>query len=678
MAKTIDELKSAAAIVRDASEEHENTALRVGQLLIEMIETLPHMADEDIAAAKANAIKALNAATVMGRQLGVVSGEFAKGDIVATKDDYPAGTTVEVLMKNTGLDASLIAYDTNGQRIYTVFDFVNTGGGAGNVVSFEPKTVPTNFGYLALSNGGAYVTITVQNSTIIELGKRISNETIQGSRIVKGTITEDRTSFIRLMSDNMYDKETGATGKYIDYRNGGERSASSLKITNYIPVTPGEDYWFNGNQDSWGYAFYDGSKQLVSFGSKRSLDPDVPHTPSDDYPNDKTKPVHVTAPDGAVYLRVTFAIADDESLNRVNEGRYKAFDEYKCGIDESLLPKGGDEVVKNQLQLQGLLGSYGAVVCQETITNGTSMTVTNYPQYISSHACVSFGALVTGAFTSLRIGFEYSWIVIDQTKIHKYYSDGTHVEQPHGLTISGYIRVAMNHVDYNKMKVAISTEGGNAIINYESWYYLAGGLPTALCNFAGSRAKLGVTNARLHSPIWVIGDSYISYSLYRWPHHLWQMGYDNGLVDGHGGARSEAMYAELQLLLRYGCPKYLLWCLGMNDSGSAANEQGWHTVMEQLKPLCKEKDITLVLATIPNVSGRDHTAKNAEVRRLAAEEGYRYIDFAKAVHGETYGQPWYDGYMQDDVHPNEKGAKALASQVLVDFPEIMVYTDKTF
>lgn len=40
MAKTIDELKSAAAIVRDASEEHENTALRVGQLLIEMIETL--------------------------------------------------------------------------------------------------------------------------------------------------------------------------------------------------------------------------------------------------------------------------------------------------------------------------------------------------------------------------------------------------------------------------------------------------------------------------------------------------------------------------------------------------------------------------------------------------------------------------------------------------------------
>lgn len=40
MAKTIDELKSAAAIVRDASEEHENTALRVGQLLVDMIDLL--------------------------------------------------------------------------------------------------------------------------------------------------------------------------------------------------------------------------------------------------------------------------------------------------------------------------------------------------------------------------------------------------------------------------------------------------------------------------------------------------------------------------------------------------------------------------------------------------------------------------------------------------------------
>ena len=40
MAKTINELKSAAAVVRDATEDRENTALRIGQLFLDAIETL--------------------------------------------------------------------------------------------------------------------------------------------------------------------------------------------------------------------------------------------------------------------------------------------------------------------------------------------------------------------------------------------------------------------------------------------------------------------------------------------------------------------------------------------------------------------------------------------------------------------------------------------------------------
>lgn len=38
--KTIDEIKAEAAVVRDATEEKENTALRVGTVLIDMIDTL--------------------------------------------------------------------------------------------------------------------------------------------------------------------------------------------------------------------------------------------------------------------------------------------------------------------------------------------------------------------------------------------------------------------------------------------------------------------------------------------------------------------------------------------------------------------------------------------------------------------------------------------------------------
>lgn len=42
--KTIDELKATAATVRDATEDKENTALRVGQLLVDMIDTLSQSA----------------------------------------------------------------------------------------------------------------------------------------------------------------------------------------------------------------------------------------------------------------------------------------------------------------------------------------------------------------------------------------------------------------------------------------------------------------------------------------------------------------------------------------------------------------------------------------------------------------------------------------------------------
>ena len=46
--KTIDELKSIAATVRDATEDKENTALRVGQLLVDMIDTLSNLSGESI------------------------------------------------------------------------------------------------------------------------------------------------------------------------------------------------------------------------------------------------------------------------------------------------------------------------------------------------------------------------------------------------------------------------------------------------------------------------------------------------------------------------------------------------------------------------------------------------------------------------------------------------------
>ena len=86
MAKTIDELKAAAAVVRDATEEHENTALRIGQLLLDTIETLGDV--------HANAIK------------GFVA--------IASTDDLPESPTAEQQQKGWLLGTVLYVYVGEG------------------------------------------------------------------------------------------------------------------------------------------------------------------------------------------------------------------------------------------------------------------------------------------------------------------------------------------------------------------------------------------------------------------------------------------------------------------------------------------------------------------------------------------------------------------------------------
>lgn len=70
--------------------------------------------------------------------------------------------------------------------------------------------------------------------------------------------------------------------------------------------------------------------------------------------------------------------------------------------------------------------------------------------------------------------------------------------------------------------------------------------------------------------------------------------------------------------------------------------------------------------------------KMLKIRHILLRCGLRYIDAAKAVgsnaDGEWYGNGTeYDYQSTDNVHPSEYGAKAIATQFLIDFPEIMQY-----
>lgn len=51
---------------------------------------------------------------------------------------------------------------------------------------------------------------------------------------------------------------------------------------------------------------------------------------------------------------------------------------------------------------------------------------------------------------------------------------------------------------------------------------------------------------------------------------------------------------------------------------------------------------------------------------------YRYIDFAKAVGANDYPSNWDNGMISDDnTHPLEEGAKALAIRALTNIPELL-------
>lgn len=167
----------------------------------------------------------------------------------------------------------------------------------------------------------------------------------------------------------------------------------------------------------------------------------------------------------------------------------------------------------------------------------------------------------------------------------------------------------------------------------------------------------------------MFGDSYLSLTgnAY-WPYYIKEKGYDNCMYSGFSGAPSETMYRDWKSALSHGTPKYAVWCLGMNnkDIDTTVNAS-WLGCVKAFINDCEENGIIPILTTVPNVPERIHTFKNDYIK----SSGYRYIDFASAVGATTIGSSWLEGHLHtDNVHPATKGAKALAEQVIIDFPEI--------
>lgn len=277
------------------------------------------------------------------------------------------------------------------------------------------------------------------------------------------------------------------------------------------------------------------------------------------------------------------------------------------------------------------------------------------------------------SFSGLRLGHgknsyggSYIELYNQNVGIYQYTTASTNTGQhPHGLTFSDFITVVIN-VGVNKANVTIFTAGGSFTVNDVQWSGCNGNIFAEAIDTTFTDCEMKWTTSDVKERVWVFGDSYLGFNNSRWAGQMHNLGYTNWLACGFPGGRSASELASFKTLLTLGTPDTVIWCMGMNDGDNGAVNSSWQYNVTEVMSLCKEKHITLILATIPTCPIVDNTYKNAWIKA----SGYRYIDFDKAV--GVNGTSWYNGMMAgDEIHPTELGAKALAARVCIDAPEIM-------
>jgi len=312
------------------------------------------------------------------------------------------------------------------------------------------------------------------------------------------------------------------------------------------------------------------------------------------------------------------------------------------------------------------------------IASGGSLYIATARNNLRKNEKIVFTGDIT-TFSSMEIGLTYSStistgkinrVIVDATNITVYTDGTTPTAEAHGLTIASNLQVVLEQTAIGTVLVTIISAGESFAKEY-TWARKSIGTPYALSSGTTMvNCKLSWTCSDLNKSIWVFGDSYLGYSSARWTYYLHSFGYDaNVLLDGFAGEGGVNGIQAIKYLVQYGAPRYLVWCLGMNDgTDSATPNTDWVTYRDQMLALCVTHNITPVFGTIPTVPTINNEQKNAWIRA----SGYRYIDFAKSVGANSSGV-WYTGMLAvDNVHPTALGAKALNARALADLPEMMV------
>ena len=238
------------------------------------------------------------------------------------------------------------------------------------------------------------------------------------------------------------------------------------------------------------------------------------------------------------------------------------------------------------------------------------------------------------------------------------------------LQFKDYVAVSIAADLQGMAKIQISTNGGY-VEQEVPWVGTNG---TLYVNAVGQTSlkdcRLSYDCNGWDKDIWLYGDSYFSMTADdRWTSYLIKNGSSDLMLSAYSGKTSEAALQSLKNDLQYGTPEKVIWCMGMND-GDVDGEinASWLACVKEVEALCAERDIELILTTIPTCPYWNNDSKNPYIK----ESGYRYIDFAGAV-GAYDSITWDEGMLEESelrIHPTEEGARALYYEAVTTVPEL--------
>lgn len=418
--------------------------------------------------------------------------------------------------------------------------------------------------------------------------------------------------------------------------------------------------------------------------------------------------VNLVAPTNASYLRVSMDTGALEEM-MISEGQQYPYEPYTYlskkvinteGViigndkleDNSISHNKLDEALQRKIDSGGIIIKPNGMSIRGNLADGEQLELPK--NSVLTDKVISFSANIS-SFSKLIIGHGYTnldgvYFEIDATNIKDGIAGST---KPHELIIVNNIQVTIIKKSNEGSKIIIASNGTEK--EFSIWNGYGNG-----AIFAKSEGSV-LTNCSLSfmanniiADTWVFGDSYFSLASNRWIYYLARDGFNHVMLNGYSGESTDKAWEDLTNLLVMNTPKRIVWCMGMNDPDyNGAVGVRWKKIYDQLLPLCTEKNIELVLSTIPTVIGgisaddvsgnngkfRPHAIKN----QIVKSSGYRYIDFENAVGADAQTGLWFGTTQQDiidktdngmlskdGVHPTIKGAIALYHQALSDCPEL--------